>query len=214
MPYRITPLVNDHYYHIYNRGTEKRLIFTNTRDFQRFLKTLNFYQYAGPKPRFSHYVRNKKFKFDPSKKIVEIICYCLMPNHFHLLVRQVKEGGVTNLMRNLSNSYTKYFNIKYKRVGPLLQGQFKAVLMENNEQLIHVSRYIHLNPISSLLVKDLNFYSWSSYNEYIKNSTGICIKEDILGFFKSIEAYDKFISDQVDYAQQLELIKHKVLEEI
>lgn len=212
MPSRNPPLIVDAVYHIYNRGSEKRRIFDNTSDYQRFLKTLQYYQQEGFKPRFSHFNRFKTLQIDPSKKIVEILCFCLMPNHFHFLLKQLKTNGITEFVSKLSNSYTKYYNTKYNRVGPLLQGEFKAVLLEDDEQLLHLSRYIHLNPFVSFLVKDLNQFKWSSYQEYITNSAGICSKKGVLGFFKSSKDYQQFVLDQADYGKQLELIKHKLLE--
>src|SRR3972149_3368728 len=155
MPSRIFPFVNGHYYHIYNRGVEKRIIFEKNRDCSRLIKTTRYYQLIGPKPRLSKFLLGSIFKPDSTKKIVDIICYCLMPNHFHFLIKQLKEGGITEFVSKLSNSYTKFYNTKYSRVGPLLQGEFKAVLIENDEQLIHTSRYIHLNPVASFLVKEL-----------------------------------------------------------
>lgn len=209
MPSRIFPFVNGHYYHIYNRGVEKKTIFEKKWDYSRLIKTIKYYQLLGPKPKLSRFLISSIFKPDVNKKIVDIICYCLMPNHFHFLVKQLKDGGVTEFISKLSNSYTKYYNTKHKRVGPLLQGEFKAVLIESDAQLIHVSRYIHLNPISSFLVKDLNQYPWSSYGEYIRgNVDGICNKEDILAFFKTPQDYQQFILDQISYAQELEKIKH------
>lgn len=212
MPYRIIPFANDHYYHVYNRGVEKRRIFENQRDYQRFLKTLSYYQLEGPKPKLSHFFKYQNFKPENAQKLVEIISYCLMPNHFHLLVKQLKTGGITNLITHLSLSYTKYYNTKYSRIGPLFQGQFKAVLIESDEQLIHVSRYVHLNPLVSMLVKNLDQYIWSSYLEYINNKFGLCSKDDILGFFKSAEDYKNFILDHAGYAQELELIKHQLID--
>lgn len=214
MPYRIIPFVNDHFYHIYNRGVEKRTIFENRRDHDRFLKTLQYYQLAGPKPRFSKFFVNKSFKPELAEKIVEIIAYCLMPNHFHLLIKQLKDRGISEFLSKLSNSYTKYYNTKHTRVGPLLQGEFKAVLIESEEQLTHVSRYVHLNPYVSFLVKDLNFYEWSSYGDYIgKTNNGLCNKEVVLSLFKSPQDYEKFILDHADYAQRLEIIKHQLIDE-
>ncbi len=136
-----------------------------------------------------------------------------MLNHYHLLVKQNREGGITEFLGKLSNSYTKYFNTKYNRVGQLFQGEFKAVLIESDEQLMHVSRYIHLNPIASLLVKDLESYSWSSYLEYLGlTNSGFCNKEDILGLFKNTQAYNQFVSDQIGYALELERVKNQLLE--
>jgi len=213
MPSRIFPFVNGQFYHIYNRGTEKRTIFEKQWDYSRLIKTIKYYQLLGLKPKLSRFLMGSIFKPDTDKKIVDIICYCLMPNHFHFLIKQLKDGGITEFISKLSNSYTKYYNVKYNRVGPLLQGEFKAVLIESDAQLIHVSRYIHLNPIASFLVKDLNEYRWSSYKEYVENDTnGICNKEAVLSFFKSPKDYEKFVLDQVDYAQRLEIIKHQLLD--
>lgn len=214
MPYRVIPFVNQQIYHIYNRGSEKRNIFGDRRDYQRFLKTLGYYQLEGPKPKLSHYFKYQSFKPKLAKKVAEILAYCLMPNHFHLLLKQLEEGGISEMVAKISLSYTKYYNTKYSRVGPLFQGQFKAVLIESDEQLIHVSRYIHLNPIVSFLAKDLNKFDWSSYHEYLELiSDGLCSIDDILAFFKSSQEYQQFVLDQVDYAKQLELIKHKLIDE-
>lgn len=213
MPSRVIPFIKGQVYHIYNRGTEKRRIFEGVRDFQRFFKTLLYYQLEGPKPRFSHFIPGN---INLSKvKIVEIIAYCLMPNHFHLLLKANNDQAITELISKLSNSYTKYFNTKYRRVGPLLQGEFKSVLVESDEQLIHLSRYIHLNPLVSHLVKDLNDYHWFSYKEYTGlEPNGICLKETVLSFFKNPKEYEQFVLDHADYASELELIKHQILEGI
>lgn len=180
-------------------------------DYQRFLKTTLYYQLEGPKPRFSI--------FDPrvtdlarKERIVDIICYCFMPNHFHLLLKQRRAGGITEFMAKLTNSYTKYFNMKNKRVGPLFQGEFKAVHIETDDQLIHLSRYIHLNPIINYVSKDLDSYQWSSYSEYIRESNGVCDKDIVLGQFNSIHNYKQFVLDQESYARELKFIKHQLLD--
>lgn len=213
MPYRKIPLVNGQIYHIFNRGVAKLPIFNNERDYRRFLESIYYYQFHGPKPQFSQLKRYKNFNFEKNGRIVELLCYCLMPNHFHFLLKQIHEGGISEFVRKLANSYTKYFNTKHKRVGPLLQGQFKAVRIESDEQLIHVSRYIHLNPTSSFLVKDLRTYAWSSYSDYVGvTSESICQMEEILSMFKNRKNYEQFVLDQKDYAKTLELIKHKTFE--
>ena len=214
MPFRTTLLVNDQFYHVYNRGVEKRVIFSSRRDYSRFLKAMQYYQVQGPKPKFSNYIKKKAFELDTKKRIVEIIAYCLMPNHFHALIKQIQDNGVSEFMGKISNSYTKYYNTKYNRVGPLLQGQFKAVFIEDDNQLVHVSRYIHLNPLVSYLVKDLKTYEFSSYNEYAQGSQLFCSKDIILNFFKSSRDYQQFVLDQTDYGLQLERIKHKLIDEL
>ncbi len=137
-----------------------------------------------------------------------------MPNHFHFLIRQLKENGISKFMSQISNSFTKYFNTKYNRVGPLFQGAFKAVLIESDEQLIHVSRYIHLNPIVSGLVKNLEDYRWSSYLECIKPIDTFCSTNEILGFFTPDERkrYKEFVEAQIDYGRKLEKIKHQLID--
>lgn len=213
MPSRVIPLVNGEIYHVYNRGSEKRPIFDTRTDKKRFLKTLRYYQLEGPKPKLSHFSKLSLIQPDPSKKIIEIICYCLMPNHFHLMLKQIKNNGITEFMGKVSNSYTKYYNTKHNRVGPLLQGEFKAVLVESDEQLVHLSRYIHLNPLVAFITKSLDEYEWSSYEEFISSLDGICSKELVLGLFKSKKDYQQFILNQADYGKALELIKHKLIEE-
>lgn len=215
MPGRLTPLVNGEYYHVYNRGSEKRDIYLKSRDYERFLETIHYYQFIGPKPKFSQFTKANLYQFKPiqANKLVEIISYCLMPNHFHFLLRQLKDDGISIFMSQLCNSYTKYFNTKYNRIGPLLQGRFKSVLIENDEQLIHTSRYIHLNPVVSKLVARLEQYPWSSYFEYISNTKGLCSTKEVLNFFPSKEKYRKLLEDQIDYGTTLEIIKHQIIDE-
>ncbi|MFH0937216.1 MAG: transposase [Candidatus Daviesbacteria bacterium] len=211
MPYRTTPLITGEYYHIYNRGINKQKIFITSRDYQRFTQTFLYYQIQNPKPKFSRR-GSSLFKIDPSKKIVDIICYCLMPDHFHLLVKQVQDNGISEFMRKFTHSYTKYWNVKNKAQGPILQAMFKAVLVESDEQLLHLSRYIHLNPLVSSIVEDLNLYFWSSYNSYIGLDNQAVEKEEILKFFKTLKDYEQFVLDQADYGTSLELLKHSTLD--
>lgn len=214
MPGRITPLVNNYFYHIYNRGSEKKDIFTQPRDYERFLKTIFYYQFLGPRPSFSKFSKSQLFLSKPlsEEKIIEVICFCLMPNHFHFLVRQLKENGISKFMGQISNSYTKYFNTKYKRIGPLLQGAFKSVMIETDEQLTHVSRYIHLNPVVSGLTKRLGSYKWSSYPQFASGTSTFCKVNEILNFFPSSKEYQKFTEAQIEYGTTLEIIKHRSID--
>ncbi len=171
-----------------------------------------YYSIEGPKPRFSVFTPTT-LTLNLNKKIVDIVCYCLMPNHFHFLLHQVKKGGITEFVSKISNSYTKYINTRSKRIGPLLQGDFKAVHVGTTEQLIHLSRYIHLNPIVAYLVKNLYSYQWSSYPEYVNLvSDEICDKKIILDQFKSPEEYRQFVLDQEGYGKELEAIKHQLMD--
>jgi len=151
-----------------------------------------------------------------SARHIEILAYCLMPNHFHFLLRQVAVNGISKFAANFTNSYTKYFNTLNDRVGPLFQGAFKAVHIESDEQLMHVSRYIHLNPVSSFIIEadELEEYEWSSYPEYIsKEESDVIEKHTILDLFSNkVELYRHFVLDYADYARKLENIKHLLLE--
>lgn len=214
---------NDEIYHVFNRGVEKRPTFTNKRELARGVQTLDFYRFADLPIKLSKFltlsqdqrenlIKNIRANF---KKLVDIISYCLMPNHFHLLLKQRMDNGISIFLANITNSYTKYFNAKHERVGPLFQGLFKAVHIGFEEQLIHVSRYIHLNPISSYLIEpeELDSYIWSSYPEYMGLlNRNIIDPEIVMDLFKSKAKYKKFVLDQVDYARKLEQIKHLTLE--
>lgn len=215
MPYRLIPFINEHYYHVFNRGVEKRKIFLDESDYKRFLQTLYYYQFSGPKPRFSTHKRFRLQDFNKNPKIVELTSYCLMPNHFHLLIKQIKNNGVQEIVRKVINSYTKYFNTRYKRVGHLFQGTFKAVPVETDEQLIHLSRYIHLNPYVDGLVKDVESFPYSSYFDLVREKENdFSNPRFILNFFKSIKDYQKFIEDHQSYALELEKIKHLLIEDV
>ena len=218
MPYRITPLVNEEYYHVYNRGVAFQPTSVGQKDYERFLLCLDYYRHKNVPMRLSKLLQLQK---DEKEKIleiinrdtevlVEIIAYCLMPNHFHLLLKQVSENGISKCLRLLANSYARYFNTKYERVGPVFQGMFKVVHVQTDEQFIHLSRYIHLNPLVSYLVKEENFlsYPWSSLKNYLSDSNGIVNPKPVLDHFPSPSIYQKFVLDQVDYGKELEKIKH------
>ena len=153
MPSRnsIKQYVAGSYYHIYNRGVERRVVFMDDRDYRTFIGYLKFYL-TPPDP----WTRAHK---DLSQEI-ELMAYCLMPNHFHLLVRQVSDRGIESLMRCLMSSYVRYFNRRYKRVGSLFQDSYKAVRIINDSQLYQVEKYIHLNPESA--IADVSRYPYSS----------------------------------------------------
>jgi len=116
-------------------------------------------------------------------------------------------------MQHLINSYVHYLNIRHDRLGPLFQGRFKNVLVDSDNQLLHLSRYIHLNPLVSNLITDLNQYTWSSYPRYIFGDRDDLLEpEFILGNFKTGEDYKRFVLDQIDYTESLERLKHLILE--
>lgn len=223
VPYRKTVFSNNEIYHIFNRSIAKSPIFKNTRDYNRFLDVVNFYKFKKPPIRFSFYDRlEKQMKLEflenltkTSPLLIEIFSFSLMPNHFHFLVKQLEDKGAIDFTRNMQNSYAKFFNTKYERTGSLFQSQFKAVRIESEEQLLHVSRYIHLNPVSSFLIKleELERYPWTSFPDYLGKRTSPFITTSfILNNFSTPAHYKKFVLDQADYQRELEKIKHLTLE--
>ncbi|MDO8429649.1 MAG: transposase [Candidatus Daviesbacteria bacterium] len=224
MSYRKVSFGLGEIYHVFNRSVARQPIFLSKLDFSRAVDVLNFYSYLKPGLRYSHYKRlplEKKSDFlfqlkEKNEKQVEILAFCLMPNHTHFLVREIQEGGISTFMSNFQNSYAKYFNIKHQRVGALFQYMFKAVRVESDEQLLHICRYIHLNPVTSFVIKDLTkleAYLWSSYPQYIGKQVDQIVKpEIILNQFSSVESFKQFILDQVNYQRELDKIKHLMYE--
>src|SRR3989344_7619419 len=143
--YRIRNFEENGYYHLFNRGVEKKKIFLDNQDYKIFL----YYSFVYLKP------LNDVLSTYPQLPIrlhsknlsgeIDLISYCLMPNHFHLLLKQYTKTGFSKLAKQTTNAYTEYFNKKYKRTGSLMQGTFKSVKVNTDEQLVHLSRYIHLN---------------------------------------------------------------------
>ncbi len=213
---------NDEIYHVFNRGVEKRPTFTDKRELIRAAETFAYYRFINIPFKFSQFLKLEQEKrsltfenITKSPLHIEILAYCFMPNHFHFLLRQVNKNGVSKFMANFTNSYTKYFNTKHDRIGPLFQGMFKAVRIEDDEQLLHISRYIHLNPVSSLIIeaKDLQTHEWSSYPDYLSTEpSNMLDKNTVLNFFSEKNSYQQFVLDQANYARTLEQIKHLIFD--
>ncbi|MEK7521751.1 MAG: transposase [Patescibacteria group bacterium] len=218
MPGRVTPIVTGEFYHIFNRGAEKRITFLTAADYKRFIKTFYYYQFLGPKQKYSNFTKLdlSSHKLLSTEKIVDVACYCLMPNHFHFLVKQLRDGGIAQFASQISNSYTKYFNTKYDRVGSLFQGTYKAVYIENDEQMMHISRYIHINPFVSPLgvVSFVGSYPWSSYGECLLGKTVWCNPHYFLDLFSSIQVYKDFVEKHVEYSATVDVLKYKIIEDI
>lgn len=181
MPYREPIFYPGGYYHVYSRGSEKRIIFLDKADKKRFLERLEEYKHLHS---------------------VKIIAYCLMPNHYHLLIRQDSEEPISLFISRLNIAYAMYFNKRYERVGPLFQGRFKAKHIETDEYLVHLSRYIHLNPLSHLGERALRKYYWSSLKDYLDNTDGGFVDTEIIAsYFNSKnwkEDYRKFVRAEID----------------
>ena len=200
------------FYHIYNRGTDKRNVFVDREDFERFLESMQLFNtlepIGGVYAKFlleRNNLKQRARRPTSSEKLVKIICYCLNPNHFHLILEQLTEGGVSEFMKRLGG-YTKYFNYKYKRSGVLFQGKFKSVLIDSNEYLLHASVYVNLNnQVHQLKQKEF----LSSWVEYITPAVaGLCSRDIIIDQFHDREEYKKFAQDSLrDILERKELAR-------
>ncbi|OGH14553.1 MAG: hypothetical protein A2689_01190 [Candidatus Levybacteria bacterium RIFCSPHIGHO2_01_FULL_38_96] len=222
MPQVRFPLVTDNYYHVFNRGVARQPIFKSQYDYKYALSALSYYPFINPPMKLSYFQSLSSERKEEimrglknGQKYISIIAFVLMPNHFHLLLKQTYDEGISKFMSLFCNSYSRYFNTKYQRVGPLLQGRFKSIHIETTEQLIHLSRYIHLNPVVSAVIpeKELFSYQYSSMPEYMNGNYNVVEAQEVLREFKSIEAYKEFVVDHISYGKELEKIKHLTFED-
>ena len=234
MASRAEPIVTGRYYHVMNRGVEKRITFIDDQDYQRFLSILAYYQHEKPPISYSQRFRLKIQPLgldvhDWGPKLVDIVSYCLMPNHFHLLLQQCVDGGIPLFLGRVTNSYTRAFNTRNHRIGSLFQGVYKSVGIYSNEQLVHVVRYHHLNPMVAQLAPTASDYQWSSHRAYLKPSyptpgvgyekeirsrAEIMITPDVVRQqFGTPNSFNAFVNDHASYADSLALIKRLILEE-
>ncbi|MCL5407464.1 MAG: transposase [Patescibacteria group bacterium] len=213
---RKNKLENNYIYHVINRSIASYQIFNTDNDYLRMIMLFCFYQRENLPTKFSMFLRQQgvqNFGFYQyfktivkEEKIVEIIAYCLMSNHIHLVLKQLKENGISIFMGNVLNSYTRYFNTLHKRKGPLWESKFRHILVESDEQLLHLTRYIHLNPCSANMVKKPELWQYSSYLEYLKpNNDNITSYDDLMEI--DPKNYQKFVNDRKDYQRQLSIIK-------
>lgn len=183
------------YYHIYNRGVEKRIIFCDKQDYKVFLSYLKVYLEPPPPIEIRNEAIGDYTFMAPKRPLnnfnqeIELLCFCLMPNHFHLLIKQKSLKSIKTFMQSLLTKYVLYFNKRYKRVGTLFQGIYKAVLIENEGYLLHLSQYIHLNPTKHSYVKVQPLHmAYSSYGDYLGMRKTSWVKTDlILSFFKTAQ---------------------------
>lgn len=194
MAMRAVPFVKDAYYHIYNRGSEKRTLFLVASDYEKFLLRL---------------------KENAAKMDIKIVAFCLMPNHYHLLLQQGGTISIATMMQAIQISYAKYFNAKYTRVGPLFQGRFKAKLIDSDSYLLEASAYIHRNPIGILKQKYnmdlakamLHSYPYSSYASYCSPTPhSFVTKEKIIGLLihtDPVTAYKEYVTQRESLSEEL-----------
>jgi putative transposase len=205
----------DEFYHIYNRGNNKMTIFFSAKDHKRFQRLL--YVCNGTKPVVSKTIQGLPLdKIDRGETLVDIGAYCLMPNHFHLLVREKIDGGISRFIEKLLTAYSMYFNKKNERTGKLFEGRFSAKYVGSDEYLKYLFAYIHLNPVKMIdpqwkengiadrlmAEKYLSTYMYSSYLDYSgqKRQEAVILKRSAFPeYFCQPKAFDNFISEWLNY---------------
>jgi len=201
------------YYHVYNRGTDKRKIFLNKKDYERFQALLYVANDTAP-VHFGNQGRTSVGVFNMPRKspLVSIGAYCLMPNHFHILIHETKEGGISTFMQKLSTAYSMYFNKKYERTGALFEGKFKAQHVTDDTYLEYLFSYIHLNPVKLIdpkwteggvidkeeVKKYLFSYAYSSYLDLLKkferSASVVLDLETFPDYFNKPKDFEEFIN--------------------
>ena len=215
---RIKP--SDGIYHVYNRGVEKRDIFTKDGDRMRFLYSLIIFNSTEDADNERHYfepnfsnLTEVGLRYSDQKKLVKIHAFVLMRNHYHLMIEQVEDNGITTFMRKLGTGYTNYFNKKYERVGALFQGKYKAISLEEQRQFLYLPYYIHLNPLDVVepewkngkinnlknALKFLETYKWSSHLDYLgeKNFPSILDTNMLSEFYGNESRYREGIEEWI-----------------
>lgn len=226
MPIKRPQLADNEIYHIVIRGVGDSRVFKNKSDYYRAIFSL--YEFNTIEPvviREKRRIRREKKKVnreqfsDTRKPLIEILCFCFMPNHIHLLLRQIKKDGITKFMRKLGAGYAGYFNRKYERKGHLFQGRFRAVHVRTDEQLQTVFVYIHANPISLIepkwkekgiknpkkVIGFLEDYKWSSYLDYIakRNFPSVTDRDFLLKVIGNIKGCRRFIKNWIKYKGEI-----------
>ncbi len=219
MPSRKIRFVTGEYYHLCNRGLDGRTIVATPKEYARLLFLLIFFQsslsHGNLSRRVQSFMKTGRFlngleeKFIASKRTVSLVCFCIMNNHFHMLVREETDGGIPFYLQRIENAYTRYFNLNHGRNGHLFQGPFRAVHIETNDQLLYTSAYIHRNPreLKNFKNKEQS-YQWSSLPDYLSTNRWpyLLSRELILGQFENPKEYQNYIDSSIAklYPEELE----------
>ena len=219
---RPVPLTTSTPHHIYSKSICHFQIFNNPDEYTRFFMLLRYYRFEGLKMPFSKFMRwieQNKLNFEDTfthetrnlSESIYILTYCLMPTHFHLILHQTENDKIKRFIQKVCGSYSLYFNLRHNRNGPLWQSRFGNSVINNQQELLETSRYVHLNPTTAYLVDRAENWPYSSFREYtkIKESLfpALCHTEDILKNI-SIKKYTQFVNNHVEVERQLKKQKH------
>lgn len=212
------------YYHIYNRGVDKRETFSDVYDYERFLLSMDLlndiedglmiewrdYKKSNANARLNDFL---KLSFRKREPLVEIVAYCLNPNHYHFILKQIADKGIEKFMHKLGTSYTKYFNTKQKRSGTLFQGRFKSVYIDSNEYLLYLSAYVNKNNFIHGYNKN-DSWQYSSLSDYLgKRNDKLVKKEVVLEQFENVDQYKEFLEKNALYMKDKKELEKYLIEE-
>jgi putative transposase len=206
--YTVRSFVGGGVYHVYNRAVKEKTLFRDNSDYETFRFYL--YIYLKPLKTVLEQYENLPFRLQIKNlhKEIDALAYCLMPDHFHLLLKQTSKDGVSKLMKQVTNAYTEYYNKKYHTSGPLVQGRYKATTLEKDSYLLQVARYIHLDPVLAQLAPTAQEYTWSSMKEYYGSAVeSICNKRLVLSYYSSPKSYTAFVNDSANFAKEKPKLK-------
>ncbi len=221
---RKTLLTTGEYYHVLTRSIDGTIVFRKPHEYRRMVRMIPYYQVHRQPISFSSFIRtgvvSKSGFFEALSSsqrtkdaLVSVVAYCLMPTHLHFVLGQREEKGISVFMSNLLNSYTRYFNLKNKRKGPLWEGRFKSIWVGKDEQMAHLIRYVHLNPATAGIVENPKDWMFSSYREYlgmIESRERLCDYRKI--FDIDYKEHESFCMDRLSYQKELAVIKNQILE--
>ncbi|HOL36027.1 MAG TPA: transposase [bacterium] len=206
-------------YHVFNIAVNGARVFQQPSHYERFIRLIQYYR----KDMFWKYTRFESLKsYSPevvlsqtnAEKLVDIIAYCIMPNHFHIILKQVSDGGVAKFMAKITHSYAKFFNRRKKKIGPVWAGRYRCSKIETKNEFLCISRHLHMEPVFVGLVKTPGQWQYSSFNEYINRKTGDKMKICTFDGYIDINSkeYAKFVKDKDNYTKTFDTISGLIFE--
>lgn len=201
------------FYHIFNRGIDNRPLFLDMQDFRVFIFYLFVYLAPPREVKLKHPDLPARLLTKNLSTQIKLIGYCLMPNHFHLVLYQTDVGPVSLLMRQVMNGYIRYFNIKYKRQGSLVTGRYKSVKIKDERVLVNLVRYVHMDPVMVGICAAPQDYEWSSFRDYIGIGTELTTnKEIVLSKYKTSSDFIAATTENGGKITDGDGIRHLVIE--
>ncbi len=202
---RKDPLINNNYYHIYNRGVDKRDIFMTKQDLNRFVLSVKEFNTSKPTKSLKERVSKKSGvgPLEKSSPLVSIVCYCFNPNHFHFILKQNVDGGISEFSKRLLGGYTTYFNKVYNRTGALFQGRFKSHLIKNDQYFLKIRPYVNINYLIHDIPEEKRHLVLASDREYDNLAFDLVSKNEAEGILEFYGDNKKFKNECIKVADMI-----------